>query len=184
MSTEPLLPIADFVAKIHDLILEAYKNPRQDNSKGNLESLLEVFASECQNLEVMWQELLVMLDVDAATGPQLDILGKIACVVRNGRADDAYRTEIKSSFTSDFSGTPDQILGYVKKSTNSESVAYTPEYPASFWITCDGDGLAAEMLARLAPAGVLGLPGDYLVDAHGAPIVSATEDRILVVGAL
>lgn len=181
-TSEPLLAIPDFVAKVHELILEAYKNPREDNSKGNLESLLEVFASECQNLEEMWQELLVMLDMDAAVGAWLDILGRIACVAREGRSDDQYRVEIKLAFTSNFSGTPDQILQYVKRVTNSDTVAFIAEYPANFWITCDGDGLTAAMLARLAPAGVLGLPGCLLGDADDDIIVTASGEPILVVG--
>lgn len=180
MIAEPLAPIADVTKSILSLLAEQYKAPRNDGNDPRVAGIIALVAGEVQLLETAWQELLPLLDVDAASGAQLDVLARIANIARNGASDAVLRERLKTVFQSRYSGTPEQLMAAVKQYTGSKKVGYVPEYPASFWITYDGKGMAQEYLQGLAPAGVLGLPGDFLADANGEPIVTALELEILV----
>lgn len=182
MSVEPLLPIPDVNAELYTLLLEQYKYARADGAQTNVARILEMLAGEAQLLETAWQELLPLLDVDAVEGAQLDVLGAISNTPRMGRTDPAYRLAIKAAFQRSDSGTPEQIIATVKAATSSSEVWYIPEYPAGYWIICNGYGLTRELLERISPAGVLAMPSCYLEDARGNLIRTATGEPILVVG--
>jgi hypothetical protein len=181
MNAEPLAPIADVTMSILALLAEQYRAPRNDGKNPRVAGIIALVAGEVQLLETAWQELLPLLDVDAASGAQLDVLARIANIERSGASDAVLRERLKTVFQSRYSGTPEQIIAAVKQYTVSEKVGYTPEYPASFWITYDGEGMTQAYLQGLAPAGTLGLPGDFLVDANGTLIDTALELEILVV---
>lgn len=182
MSTEPLQPISDVGARLYTLLLEQYKYARADGSQTYVAQLLELLASETQLLEVVWQEFLPLLDVDTVEGAQLDVLGSIANTGRQHMSDPDYRVAIKAAFQRNDSGTPEQIIATVKAATGSSEVWYIPEYPAGYWIICNGHGLTRELLERISPAGVLAMPSCYLADAHGDLIRTARGEPILVVG--
>lgn len=182
MSTEPLQPIADVTSSILALLAEQYKQPRNDGNTPRVAGIIALVAAEIQLLETAWQELLPLLDIDIASGAQLDVLARIANIARNGASDAVLRTRLKTVFQSRYSGTPEQLMAAVKQYTGSEKVAFIPEYPASFWITYDGEGMTQEYLQGLAPAGVLGLPGCFLADADDELILDANGEGILVVG--
>ena len=182
MAAEPLLPIADMNGALYALLHEQYKNPRADGSQSNVARIIEMLAGEAQLLELAWQELLPLLNVDACEGTQLDVLGRICGVARSSMTDTAYRVAIKAAFQRNDSGTPEQIIATVKAATGSTKVWYIPEYPAGYWIICDGYGLTRELLELISPAGVLAFPFCYLSDAEDNLIRTATGDPILVVG--
>lgn len=181
MSAEPLTSI-DVGSELYELLEEQYKYPRLDGKPSNVAGVIALIASEAQLLETAFQELLPLLDVDACSGAQLDVLGRICGVARHALTDTQYRVAIKAAFQRNDSGTPEQIIATVKAETGSDSVLYIPEYPAGYWVAYDGAGLTREFLERISPAGVLAMPGCFLSDAADDLIETADGSTILVVG--
>lgn len=180
--SEPVEPIADMAGALLALMAEQYKQPRNDGQSPRLAGIVAALADEGQMLEAAWQEMLPLLDADSCSGVQLDVLGRIANTPRNGATDAFYRAQLAAAFRAHYSGTPENIMDVVKAYTKSTKVWYYPEYPAGFWIVCDGRGLTVELLERLAPAGVQAFPFCYLSDAADSLIRTANGEPIFVVG--
>ena len=182
MTAETLQPITDVGAVLYKLLLGQYQEPRTDGAPPVLAGIISLLGQEGQYLETAWQELLPLLDVDQIGGVLLDTIGRIANTPRAGLSDPDYRLALKAAFLRHDSGTPEQVMRVVKQVTQSTLVQYIPEYPAGYWIICDGHGLTRDLLERISPAGVLAMPFCYLEDAYGNLIRTATNDPILVVG--
>lgn len=169
-------PINSYWDEVQPYLLEQYKE------SPNLIALIQLFMGLLDPAETGFQELLTLLDIQACEGAQLDMLGRIANVARNGVSDAAYRITLTTWFTTRQSGAPEDIIRTVQEITGSDSVIYSPEYPAGFWIYYNGSGLTQSMLNIMSPAGVQGMIGCYLVFADGDTVVTAASEMITVVG--
>jgi len=145
--------------------------------------MLEAFAAEFDLIDQALVEVAnEVLNIDAAVGAQLDMLGRVANIPRLGRSDPLYRDDLLIAFQTKNSGTPEQIIKAVKSLTNSTYTHFYPEFPAGFWVVYDGEGLTQDILNKIAPAGVQAMAGCILVDASLDPIVLADGDFILLIG--
>lgn len=113
-------------------------------------------------------DMLEYRGISGAVGAQLDLVGKVVGLARNGRGDEAYRTLLYfKAFINNSEGTPDEILTAVKSVTHAESVRLWEHYPACVFLYSDGEDVsqAAEILKEVVPAGV---DGPYLLhDSDG-----------------
>lgn len=107
--------------------------PSQFENADNLKKFLSIFLNESQEFfDELYKLFETGLDLDLATGYQLDILGKLENVYRGGRNDEDYRQAIRSTrFIAGVSGTIPELIEFLRIVTNSD-VAYIHEvYPAS-----------------------------------------------------
>lgn len=107
--------------------------PAQFEKAEKLQQFLSIFLNESQEFfDELYKLFEVGLDLDKATGYQLDILGKLENVDRESRTDEEYRQAIRSSrFISGASGTIPELVEYFKSTTNSDTVYIHEHYPAS-----------------------------------------------------
>ena len=140
--------------RIRGLLLEQYKD------SPNLNGILEQMAAEDQKIEVACQEMLAILDIDAMSGANLDLIGAILCCPRGGLADSAYKVLLKASQGVFDSGTPERIRTLVKAYSGATRVQYYPKYPAGFKLVLDGiPQISPELdafIAAKSPSGVGG----------------------------
>lgn len=149
----------------------------------NLNSLISFIGEETDQLLVANRELYDFYDVDAMGGVNLDILGRIVDVARNGDTDPAYRPRIKMGLATEVNGTPNEIMAIVKGVYGGSFAEYIPEYPAGFIILTDAPGITVEAMERISPAGVMAFPGCILLLSDGDPLLlDATDEYILLVG--
>lgn len=133
--------------------------PEQFSQAENTKKLLEIFLTEDQ---VFFDELIklfeVGLDLETATGYQLDIIGKLAGEERDDRTDEQYREAIKfKQFINNSSGTTPELLSYLKTITNSEKTYLYEHYPATVCTEVDGDApsvTTVELTDQSAAGGV------------------------------
>lgn len=122
-------------------------------------ALLKSYVEQVQALEAAAFDVRDGVDLDAATGAQLDAIGKIVGESRQGRDDDTYRAYLRVRVHLNVSsGTRDQIIRLFQL-LGFESAVLVDQYPAAFVVQLYGvsDGLEetyAELLQEAAAAGV------------------------------
>lgn len=176
-----MTPIPSHWGILQDLFLEQYKESPK------YAGIVQAFASEADKLEACMWEFAQLLDIDLMEGAQLDLLGKIAMVLReqaDGTLTDAqYRLELKAAFRRRTSGSPEEIIQAVLEATGGTQVLYLPEYPAAFWILTDGPTpITDEFLKSISPAGVQPFQACYLALTTGELLETTEGDSILIVG--
>lgn len=87
---------------------------------GKLQAFLKSFVGQVQILEDEFFALLLERSIDTAIGAQLDALGTIVNVPRDGLSDDAYRLRLRVGVLANASsGTVEDILSVVTRLTDS-----------------------------------------------------------------
>ena len=171
-------------------ILEQYK----DSAKW--QSLLKSVIDQMQIGENAAIELSQMLDLsgDAPTGYKLDWLAGLVNVKRMaGESDADFFDRFMSSLGNSKAGTPDEVIRTTRLLSGDTRPRYMDEAPATFMIYTgprpDGDGgwehggrqLMRQQVKKMAPAGVLGLPGAALRLADGSLLGTTDKKLILAV---
>jgi hypothetical protein len=116
-----------------------------------------------------------------AVGVQLDALGKVYVVSREGRDDDAYRTQIQFRAATLVSGNPEELLVFLAVALGDTNAEYIPEYPAGFVLTTSEDTIPTASLIPLAPAGVRVAFANPMFDAHGMAMQGAGDQIMYAV---
>ncbi len=143
-------------------LLEQYKD------KARLKTLVDIFAEQIQALEDVFWELYIKRTVDAATGDQLRILGRIVGLQQGETSDTDFRVLVRAQIRVLKSrGTFKDLLGIIRLTIGTDPSTRTLKevFPA---------GLACEVLAmpdfslvllaralRLAKAGGVSLDITY-----------------------
>lgn len=135
-----------------------------------------------------------LADVSQAEGEWLDVLGKLAGLQRYYQESDRdFRVRVEAALASDNAGTPDNVIYNAAILSGDPHPQYMDEAPATFLVydgprpvgegewEQGGHQLSRSQVRKLAPAGVLGLPGAALLDAEGNYIVDAEVKLILLV---
>lgn len=145
--------ITDHVAQAQARLIEQFKN------KPNLESLLSVLATQTQESEDVYFEVLLERTLDVAVGVQLDALGVIVGQDRDGDLDVDYRRRIRARiFTNRSSGLPNEILNIVRLVLNdaTQNVKLISLPPASYEIelgpAAATQAVAADLIAFMRDA--------------------------------
>ena len=138
--------------------------------QGLLKAVVDVLLQPIDDAVVASQNL---ANLDDATGEWLDTLGLIAGLKRNYEETDAnFRTRIRIELSSDNAGTPDNVIYNAALLSGDQQPLYMDEAPATFLVydgprfdenmEWGGGGriqLSRAQVKKMAPAGVLGLPG-------------------------
>ena len=132
----------------------------QFQAAAQLRAVVRGILGEVQLAEDTLLDLATNLTVDAATGAQLELLGRLLGERRDGLADSAYRRYLRARMMIRLSeGTIDEILE-IASTLSGGTVRYSPAYPAGYRLhlaTPVPPELKARFKARLleaTPAGV------------------------------
>lgn len=187
-------------------ILEQYK----DSEKW--QAMLKAVIDQMQIAEDAAAEFMTILDFssETPTGEKLDFIAGLVNVTRMpGETDSMFFTRFVTSLGYRRAGTPDFVINSAKFLAQDPSPQYMDEAPATFFVytgprkdasqteapyTADGGAhqLTRAQVRKLAPAGVLGLPGaaigqgdgSLLADADGKLFLMAAEDANIGTGSL
>lgn len=128
----------------------------------DLELLVRGYVAQVQELDTAAAGLLTKTGIESAEGVQLDGLGEIIGIARNGLSDDDYRTVLFAYIRVNTSGgTIEQLIEVVRLSTNSavidQEITLEEFFPAAVKITHEaalpsGVGLIAAQAMFLAKA--------------------------------
>lgn len=132
---------------------------QQYQTKENFTGILESAADEANEIESAIFEVRDEYYLSTAVGVQLDNIGDILGLTRDGRDDESYRTllEIKAEINLS-AGTPESLIKTASAIYNAENVEYTPLYPAKVQLWTDGDiGIYLFFNAELDDGGLLEL---------------------------
>lgn len=115
-----MLPIIyDYKNRYKNVILEQFKNSK------NLTKILEIKGLYRNERQALLFSIINNFLLDTAIGVQLDIIGKIVLLDRNGRGDDSYRTLLKVKIKiNNSSGQPEIIIRAVRELYNATFVKY------------------------------------------------------------
>lgn len=187
-------------------ILEQYK----DSEKW--QAMLKAVIDQMQIAEDAAAEFMTVLDFqnEAPTGERLDFIAGLVNVTRMaGESDELFFTRFVTSLGYRRAGTPDYVINSAKFLAQDPHPQYMDEAPATFFVytgprkdasqteapyTADGGAhqLTRSQVRKLAPAGVLGLPGaaieqddgSFLADADGKIFLMAADDSNIGTGSL
>lgn len=155
----------------------------QYRDSANLLAVLKAAVGSLQDAEDSAERMSDALDLSAAEGAWLDLIGKIRNVGRKpGETDGEYRSRMEYLFKDDTAGTPDNVILNASDLSGDSSPQYMDECPATFFVyTPGGRQLLRKQVRRLAPAGVLGLPGAALSASDGSLLATADGKVLLAV---
>lgn len=183
-------PIDNIWAELCEpLILEQYKE------SPNLLALIKAFVGSGQgagfenvgqSFETAINRLRSIYDIDAATGPVLDLLGGIRNVNRTpGESDADYKARIIDDLGVENSGTPNFLIFRAQKKSADQTPQYLEESqtdaPTAFIYTPNGQQLERAFVSRNTPAGVSGFPGAAICFADGSAMMDAGGKKFLAV---
>lgn len=133
--------------------------PVQFNDSENVIKLLSIYLDQVEELNLAQQELSSLsTDINTATGYQLDIIGNLLGARREGRLDADYRNYIRFRISINTgSGTPEDVIGFVKSVTGASKVRYWEHYPACTILETNGTNIPEAIpstIDNVTPAGV------------------------------
>lgn len=99
-----------------------------------LQALVRIIADEIQELERVILDVWASRLIDLATGVQLDLIGKIVVLPREGLLDDDYRKLLLVKIQVNVSdGTPEEVIDVVRRVTGAR-VHYSRLEPIGFQV--------------------------------------------------
>lgn len=179
-----------FETTVKPRILEQYKE------SGRWQACLESVISKLQTVEDTAFSISKAIDfkTETPTGAKLDWVAGLINVKRfSGESDEAFFQRFESMCGANTAGTPDNVIYDAAILSGDPHPQYMDEAPATFFVydgprpvgegewEQGGHQLSRSQVRKLAPAGVLGLPGAALQDAEGNYIVDAEGKLILLV---
>lgn len=133
--------------------------PLQFRDSDNLIKLLTIYLDQVEELNKAQQDLsLLSSNINTATGYQLDIIGNLLGARREGRFDEDYRNYIRFRISINTgSGTPEDLIGFLKTVTQANTVRYWENQPACVIMETDGETIPTNLVKtvdNITPAGV------------------------------
>ena len=186
--------------------IEAQGNSLPEGADNRLQGVLKVVVDKMmQPLDDACVELQNLLDIDTATGARLDFIARLANIKRlSGESDASFKARVVAAFFSDNEGTPDYAIATAAKLSGDTAPQYMDEAPATF-IVYDGpvyerhdpeteggepyDELVKPAAQRqrlrrevkkLAPCGVLGLPGAAIKLSDGRLLCTSDHKKLIL----
>ena len=168
---------------VADYILEQYRGA--SNWKAILKSVIDEFSYV---EEQIWK-LAPILDFrcrvkgETPTGALLDFIAGIMNVEREaGESDSDFYARFVSDIEIDNAGTPDNVIYAAKMLSGDAHPHYMDEATATFFVyTPGGRQLKKKEVQKMAPCGVLGLPGAAIRFADGSVMGDYDGRKILAV---
>lgn len=170
------LTTIDFQVVLKKLLISQYQKP-------NFLSLINIIATVFSDIQDNNFLLLSKFWLDAATGEQLNFLGKLWGEDRLGESDEDYRTRINAAIQRSSSGTIKEIQSILITSYGATYAVYSPEYPGKYRIKTDAD-IGTTALNEISPSGVFGFVAGNLIDGFGNNIIDGNANNIIEVDEL
>lgn len=147
-----LIKINNHVGQAEDRLLQQYKESRVFNIFLNaIVAQVQVIEDQC---DLLYRERSLL----TAYGYQLDGIGKLIGLSRNGRDDEDYRDALISQIEINVSGgEPESIINAIRKILSPKSIDYFDIYPAYYQLFVQTDENAnnlASLVQSMTPAGV------------------------------
>lgn len=181
-----------FETTVKPRILEQYKE------SGRWQACLEAVVRKLQVVEDSAFSISKAIDfkTETPTGAKLDWVAGLINVKRfSGESDEAFFLRFESLCGANTAGTPDNVIYNASILSGDPRPQYFDEAPATFFVYTGarpvepnsetweegGRQLSRSQVRKMAPAGVLGLPGAAILDAQGNYITDAAGRLILAV---
>lgn len=181
-----------FETTVKPRILEQYKE------SGRWQACLEAVVRKLQDVEDSAFSISKAIDfkTETPTGAKLDWVAGLINVKRfSGESDEAFFLRFESMCGANTAGTPNNVIYNAAILSGDPSPQYFDEAPATFFVYTGarpvepnsetweegGRQLSRAQVRKMAPAGVLGLPGAAILDAQGNYITDAAGQLILAV---
>lgn len=186
--------------------IEAQGCTLPEGADNRLQGLLKVVIDKMmQPLDDACVELQNLLDIDTATGARLDFIARLANMKRlSSESDASFKARVVAAFFSDNEGTPDYAIATAAQLSGDTAPQYMDEAPATF-IVYDGpvyerhepetEGgepydelvkpaaqrqLLRREVKKLAPCGVLGLPGAAIRMSDGRLLCTSDHKKLIL----
>ncbi len=144
--------ITDHATQARARLLDEFKK------SPNIIALVNALAQQTQEYEDAVHPLLDLLDIDIATGDNLDKIGELVNERRDGASDANYRIAIRGKIAVIIgSGTPDEVIDLFKSITGSTTVALIEWEPAAYGLYGDAASYPASTIDQLDAASVGGV---------------------------
>lgn len=122
----------------------------QFQGKANIQSLLESYLGECDDVLNDLYTLVSTFNIDDATGVYLDYIGNLVGVKRDEDDDDTYRTRIRVQVKINNSkGTPNELLDILSELTSTDNVRLWEHFPVGSVLYTDGKDATLRTLNAL-----------------------------------
>lgn len=179
-----------FETTVKPRILEQYKE------SGRWQACLEAVVRKLQAVEDSAFSISKAIDfkTETPTGAKLDWVAGLINVKRfSGESDEAFFLRFESLCGANTAGTPDNVIYNASILSGDPVPLYMDEAPATFFVydgpRPDGEGgweqgghqLSRAQVRKLAPAGVLGLPGAAIRTCSGKLLANLDGKLILAV---
>ena len=167
-----LVKINDY-NELLEFLISQYSD--SENLKGIIQGVLE----NANDIETALFEIQDEFYLFNALGAQLDVLGIIFVVERDGRIDPVYRQLIQEKAILHYSGEPEAIIEAMKTVYGALWVKYRHGVDdSSYYIYTDITGVLSSALNPISPSGVQGFFEKPIVDGLGQFLVDASEKLI------
>ncbi len=118
-----------------------------------LDNLLQSFVGEVQEIEDVLFQLLLERTVDEAVGEQLDIIGAIVGIGREGRNNTDYRQAVLIQIQVNNTGGQESALAALLKNlVNPTTIDIVETFPAGLDVAIDATGVSASTIQLLRRA--------------------------------
>ena len=181
-----------FETTVKPRILEQYKE------SGRWQACLEAVVRKLQAVEDSAFSISKAIDfkTETPTGAKLDWVAGLINVKRfSGESDEAFFLRFESMCGANTAGTPNNVIYNAAILSGDPKPQYFDEATATFFVYTGarpvepnsetweegGRQLSRAQVRKMAPAGVLGLPGAAILDAQGNYITDAAGRLILAV---
>lgn len=181
-----------FETTVKPRILEQYKE------SGRWQACLEAVVRKLQTVEDTAFSISKAIDfkTETPTGSKLDWVAGLINVKRySGESDEAFFMRFESMCGANTAGTPNNVIYNAAMLSGDPRPQYFDEADCTFFVYTGarpvepnsetweegGRQLSRAQVRKMAPAGVLGLPGAALLDAQGNYITDAAGRLILAV---
>ena len=177
MSDRLLTALASLDGVVMPTLISQYKNSPV------LKGILQSLDSMGDKLETAIFEVRDLFWLTTASGAQLDVIGKLFSVLRDGHTDAIYRQAIALKSRGGYSGTPEELIGFITGSLGASYAEYFPEWMAGAtsaqYVVHANVVIDHTILQAASPAGVRGLQGFFLKDAKGHSIIYRAHNPVL-----
>lgn len=178
-----------FETTVKPRILEQYKE------SGRWQACLEAVVRKLQTVEDSAKFISKLLDFkdERPTGAKLDWVAGLINVKRfSGESDESFFLRFESMCGANTAGTPDNVIDNSAILSGDPQPQYMDEAPATFFVydgpcyrwvngewtwTDGGNQLTRAQVKKLAPAGVLGLPGSAIDTGNGILLGTWAENE-------
>lgn len=147
-----IVKIDNYVELAQSRLVQLFRENKSNND------LLGNLVTPIQELEEEFFQLLNLKSIENGIGYQLDVIGKILNVDRNGVSDDEYKVLLYiQTLINNSGGEPESIINILDLLIEPDKISYTELYPASYQINIQTDKFLSNLtgfIQSISPAGV------------------------------